>query len=219
MSTTETPGTATDVAQIVVGPFAENTYLLRAKGGSESLVIDPGDEAERLIALIEESGTKPVAIINTHAHLDHIGAVAQLKDHYGIPFYLHPDDAPTLEQGPIASQLYGLPPVTVPSVDHALDDGQTLELAGLTLDVVFVPGHAPGHVAFLIDGRCFGGDCLFQGSIGRTDLPGGDMDTLMRSIRERLLPLPDDTIVHSGHGPDTTIGQEKRTNPFIVGGY
>lgn len=213
---TNAPGEATTVTQIVVGPFAENTYILHANGAKESLLIDPGDEAHVLEHAIERSGTTPVAIINTHGHIDHVGAIAALKERYGIPFYLHPDDVVTLEHAPMAAQLYGLPPITVPDVDHDLADGQRLELAGLSIDVMFTPGHAPGHVSFLVDGRCFGGDCLFNGSIGRTDLPGSDHAALMRTLRDRFLTLPDATIVHSGHGPDTTIAAERASNPFLT---
>ncbi len=209
------PGANTDVDHLVVGPFQENTWLLRAAGKPETVVIDPGDEAERLCAAIDAAGLRPVAIVNTHAHLDHVGAVAPLKAHYGIPFYLHPDDFGVLERGPASAMAYGLPPFEVATVDHELADGQRLALAGLSIDVVFTPGHCPGHVSLHVDGRCFGGDCLFAGSIGRTDLPGGDTATLMATLRDHFLTLPDETIVHSGHGPDTTIGDERATNPYL----
>jgi len=210
------PGSRTDVHREVVGPFEENTWFLRRKGGDEVVVIDPGDEAERLAAVIEGSGWKPVAIVNTHAHLDHVGAVAALRDRYRIPFALHPADVPTFRWAPIAAELYGVPPVEVCDVDRPLAGGETLDLAGLEIRVVLTPGHTPGHVSLLCDGRVFGGDCLFQGSIGRTDLPGGDTVTLMRTLEETFLALPDATIVHSGHGPDTTIGRERATNPFLA---
>jgi glyoxylase-like metal-dependent hydrolase (beta-lactamase superfamily II) len=212
-------GFRTAVDMVTVGPFQENTFFLRAADAPETIVIDPGDEPERLISIVETHRWKPVAIVNTHAHLDHIGAVSELKNHFKLPFYLHPDDLNTLRDAPEHARMFGVRVPLVPEVDHALEGGQTLDLAGLQIRVLYTPGHTPGGVSFVVDGRVFAGDALFYGSIGRTDLPGGDYDTLMRSLREQLLPLPDETIVHCGHGPDTTIGRERRQNPFLSGDY
>lgn len=205
------------VDAFVVGPFQENCYFVRREGRADTVVIDPGDEASRLIAHLEREKLNPVAILNTHAHLDHIGAVAEMKERFGLPFYLHPDDLPILAQAPGAARLYGVRVPTLPEVDHPLRHGQTLPLAGLAIEVRFTPGHTPGHVSFVVEDRVFSGDALFQGSIGRTDLPGGDTETLLASIERELLSLDDATQVYSGHGPATTIGRERRHNPFLSG--
>jgi glyoxylase-like metal-dependent hydrolase (beta-lactamase superfamily II) len=210
-------GRDTAVDMVTVGPFQENTFFLRPVSSPDTVIIDPGDEADRLISIIASHGWKPVAIVNTHAHLDHIGAVDELRHHFNVPFYLHPGDVPTLKEAPEHACMFGVRAPVVPTVDHELAHGQYLDLAGLRIQVLHTPGHTPGGVSFAVDGRVFAGDALFYGSIGRTDLPGGDYEMLMRSLKERLLTLPDDTIVHSGHGPDTTIGRERRHNPFLMG--
>ena len=204
-----------EVDSLTVGPFQENTFFVRGPGSTEVVIIDPGEEATRLQALIESHSWKPVAILNTHAHLDHVGAVVPLQEHYRIPFYLHPNEQPVLEAAPKAASLYGVRVPEIPKIDRHLSEGETLKLAGLEFQVLFTPGHTPGHVSFVLDDRVIAGDVLFNGSIGRTDLPGGHTETLLLSIRDRLLPLPDDFIVHCGHGPDTTIGRERATNPFL----
>jgi glyoxylase-like metal-dependent hydrolase (beta-lactamase superfamily II) len=207
--------TIPEVDCLTVGPFQENTFFVRAPGSRDVVIIDPGEEAARLMALIESHNWKPVAIINTHAHLDHVGAVVPLQEHYQIPFYLHENEQPVLEAAPEAARLYGVRVPDIPKVDQHLPEGEMLELAGLKFQVLFTPGHTPGHVAFVLDDRVIAGDVLFNGSIGRTDLPGGHTETLLLSIRDKLLPLPDEFIVHCGHGPDTTIGLERASNPFL----
>lgn len=209
------PSTAVDT--FAVGPFQENTFLLRAEGSSDLIVIDPGEDAERLTQFIDDHKYKPVAIVNTHAHLDHIGAVEPLKKHFGIPFYLHHADREILAAAPEHARLFGVREPEVPEIDFELAADQVLELAGLKLRVLHTPGHTPGGVSLHVGGRVFAGDTLFYGSIGRTDLPGGDFQTLIKSIEEQLLALPDETVVHSGHGPDTTIGREREYNPFLTG--
>jgi glyoxylase-like metal-dependent hydrolase (beta-lactamase superfamily II) len=211
------PSPGIDVTPVVVGPFQENTFFLRLRGSAKTVVIDPGDEGEELAGRLEAQSLRPVAIVNTHGHLDHIGAVQFLKERYGVPFYLHPGDRPLLEAAPDHARFFGVDVPPIPEVDHFLADGGALRLGGLELEVIHTPGHTPGGVSFAVSGHIFAGDTLFRGAIGRTDLSGGDYETLIRSIRERLLPLPDETIVHCGHGPDTTIGEERRTNPFICG--
>ena len=208
----------TTVDGVTVGPFQENTYVLRRTEAPDVIIIDPGDEAERLVALVEDHGWRPRAIVNTHAHLDHMGAVQGLKERYGIPFYLHPDERSVLTAAPEHARLFGVREPAVPAVDAPLHDGLVLAVAGLELTVIHTPGHTPGGVSLQVDGRLFAGDTLFYGSVGRTDLPGGDWETLMRSLRERILVLPDETLVHSGHGPDTTVGRERRHNPFLAEG-
>ncbi len=207
----------TEVEMITVGAFAENTFFLRKRDEKEVLIIDPGDESARIIQLIEDRGWNPVAVVNTHGHIDHICAVQDLKEKYGIEFYLHSDDLPLVKEAPLHASLFGLAPPRVPEMDHDLAGLSTLSLAGMTMELRHTPGHSPGSVTFVLPGRVISGDVLFQSSIGRTDLPGGDFDILMNAIRTQLLPLPDETIVHCGHGPETTIGEERRSNPFITG--
>lgn len=213
---TSRPGSLTEVTCMTVGPFQENTFFLKSDSSSEVVVIDPGEEAPRLIEFLDSENLRPVAIVNTHAHLDHVGAIQSLKDRYGIPLYLHPDDLPILEAAPEAARMFAVQIPQVPSVDFSMAGGDRLSLAGMNLDVIFTPGHTPGHVSLRVDGRLFCGDVLFCGSIGRTDLPGGDTDTLMKTLFEEILTLPDETLVHCGHGPDTTIGQERSSNPFLI---
>jgi len=205
------------VESFVVGPFEENCHILRRSDQSEIVIVDPGEEAPRLISHIEEAGWVPVAILNTHAHLDHIGAVSALQERFGIPFHLHPEDLPILEAAPHAARLYGVRVPVVPHVDRSLSHGETLELAGLSIRVRHTPGHTPGHVCFLVADVVCSGDALFRGSIGRTDLPGGDTETLFRSLANELLTLDDALKVYSGHGPVTTIGRERLHNPFLQG--
>jgi hydroxyacylglutathione hydrolase len=202
---------------LTVGPFQENTYFLRKSDSRETVIIDPGDEAPRLIAFLESGSLVPVAIINTHAHLDHIGAVAALKERYAVPFLLHADDLELLRRAPVAARLYGVNVPVVPEVDAPLAHLQKLDWAGIAMEVRHTPGHALGHVCLVVEGAVFAGDALFYGSIGRTDLPGGDTETLLASIADQLLTLPDSTVVYSGHGPQTTIGRERAHNPFLRG--
>jgi glyoxylase-like metal-dependent hydrolase (beta-lactamase superfamily II) len=204
-----------EVQGIVVGLFQENTFLLREAGGPLSIVIDPGDEAAKIARVIAANGWRPEAIVNTHGHLDHIGAVQDLKDRYGIPFLLHESDVELLASAADHARFFGVPVPRVPAVDRYLRDGETLRFGALEIRVLHTPGHTPGGVSLLVGMRVFAGDTLFHGSIGRTDLPGGDLETLLHSIRDRLLVLPDETIVHSGHGPDTTIGRERSSNPYL----
>jgi len=195
---------------LTVGPLQENAYLVETPEGA--IFIDPGDEAERLLALAENAGLAPRAILLTHAHFDHLGAVAPLVEALDLPVYLHPLDLPLYRRAPEAAARWGLavPPPPLPT--RPLEEG--LEVFGFT--VWHLPGHSPGHVAFLRKGEVFSGDLLFRGSIGRYDLPGADPRTLFRSLR-RLLTLPPETRIHPGHGPGTTLGLEARTNPFLAG--
>jgi len=204
---------------IVTGPFQENTYLVAKAEGEPCVVIDPGDEPDRIAARIEELRLTPEIILNTHGHLDNIGAVPDLRDRYEIPFAIHPLDGFLLMDVEAHAQLFGLSGYRDPEVDRDLVAGETVEAAGLELEVVFTPGHSPGHVTFLVDGHAFVGDCLFAGSIGRSDLPGGDPAVLKRTLHEVFLSWSDATRVLPGHGPDTTIGDERRTNPFLTGAH
>jgi glyoxylase-like metal-dependent hydrolase (beta-lactamase superfamily II) len=204
---------------LVTGPFQENTYLVAKGKGGPCVLIDPGDEADRIADRIEELGLKPEIILNTHGHLDHIGAVPDLRERYGIPFAIHPGDAFLLKHVDAHARLFGLSGYRDPVVDRPLVAGEAVAAAGLSFEVVHTPGHSPGHVTFLVDGAAFGGDCLFEGSIGRSDLPGSDPAALRRTLFDVFLSWPDATRVYPGHGPATTIGRERRTNPFLTGAF
>jgi glyoxylase-like metal-dependent hydrolase (beta-lactamase superfamily II) len=203
-----------------VSPLAENAYLVGCDETKEAVFIDPGDEPARLLEAAEGGGLTVTKIVNTHAHFDHVGAVTALKDALEVPFYLHKADEPLLERLLQVGPMFGIGDGRLPVVDNYLEEGQFIEVGNLTAEVLFTPGHSPGHVSlyFKDEGCIFVGDVLFAGSIGRTDLPGGAISTLMNSIEKVLMTLPPETVVYPGHGPDTTIGQEKSHNPFLTGG-
>jgi glyoxylase-like metal-dependent hydrolase (beta-lactamase superfamily II) len=201
-----------DVRMFTVGPLQENCYLVRQEGSDRCLLIDPGDEADKLQGVMDELGVEPEAILLTHTHFDHIGAVAPLARATGAPVHCPREELVFLKD-PTALPMF--PPIEGWEAEHALDGGQRLQLAGFDVDVVATPGHSPGHVTFVIDGALFSGDVLFQGSIGRTDLPGADHETLMASIADLLERFDDDTRVHPGHMGLTTLGRERATNPFL----
>jgi glyoxylase-like metal-dependent hydrolase (beta-lactamase superfamily II) len=202
-----------------VGPLQANAYLAICEETGRSALVDPGGEAERLLTAAATEGAQIESILLTHAHLDHIGGVAAAKRATGVPVYLHTADAALYRAAPMQAQGFGLRLEEPPEPDRALEDGQILEVGRGSLEVRHTPGHSPGHVCLVGDGFALVGDCVFAGSIGRTDLPGGDYGTLMNSINEKLLTLPDETTLYSGHGPETTVGQERRTNPFLTGVY
>jgi hydroxyacylglutathione hydrolase len=205
---------------LTVGPFQENCYVIGDEETGTGALVDPGDEATRIALAVEQSGLEISQIIITHAHIDHVGAVAALVDEYACPVLMHAEAEPMLRQLPTQAMMMGLRFGKVPTVDRHIEDEEVLEVGGLRLKSLYTPGHAPGHLAFYLadEGLVLSGDALFAGSIGRTDLFGGDMDLLMRSINERLLTLPDETRVLPGHGPETTIGEERARNPFLGGG-
>jgi glyoxylase-like metal-dependent hydrolase (beta-lactamase superfamily II) len=214
---TERPGGASAaVAVTTVGPFQENCYLLTDPSRGVSVLIDPGDEPDRLAAVVERAATTLQAIWLTHAHLDHIGAIAALKRRWDVPVYLHPLDEPLYRLATRQAALYGLAFESPPPAERSLGDGDVLELGSLRFDVMHAPGHAPGHVVFHGHGLALVGDCLFAGSIGRTDLPFSNPGHLAASL-DRIVALPEDTIVYPGHGPATTIREELRSNPFLTG--
>jgi len=204
------------VTQITVGAFQENCYIVGDPESESAAIVDPGSEPERIIAEVEKSGRTPEAIWITHAHVDHIGAVAPLKRRWDIPVWLHPLDEPLYRVGGRQAQLYGIPYEEPPTPDMQLEEGSTLKLGQLELSVIHVPGHAPGHVVIHGHGHALVGDCLFAGSIGRTDLPFSNPAQLEASLR-RIAALPSETIVHPGHGDSTTIGEERVSNPFLNG--
>lgn len=214
-------GKVTDVRvrRLTVGVFQSNCYLIGPSPDGHVVVVDPGSDGEAIAEALRAAGGEPAAILLTHAHLDHIGAVAELRAAYDVPIHLHPADLPLYEHAREQAAGFGLSVATPPPPDRDLDHGDRLTFGDLTLDVRHAPGHSPGGVVLVGDGEAFVGDCVFAGSIGRTDLPGGDTRTLLRSIREQILTLPPDTVLHPGHGPQTTVAVEARTNPFLTGGF
>ena len=200
----------------VLGAAEENCYVVRAeRGASEAVVVDPGDAATDLRLELARTGARCAAILVTHCHYDHIGAVAELAEGTGAPVYMSRLEAQVLAS---PDDFYAALGVHVPpyEADVLLDGGETLELAGIQFEVLEVPGHSPAHLAYAADGCLFSGDVLFAGSVGRTDLPGADWDTLVASIRLLTDRFPADTVVYSGHGPPTTLGRELARNPFLA---
>lgn len=208
------------VERLVVSPFQENCYIIGDEELGTGALIDPGDEAARITFAVERTRLSISQIIVTHAHIDHVGAVAALKDEYICPVLMHQEAEMALGTVPQQAMMMGLRFGKVPRVDRHIGDEEVLEVGSLRLRSLYTPGHAPGHLAFYVEeeGIVFSGDALFAGSVGRVDLPGGSMELLMQSISERLLTLPDETRVLSGHGPETTIGYERTYNPFLGGG-
>jgi hydroxyacylglutathione hydrolase len=205
---------------LTVGPFQENCYVIGDEETGAGAIVDPGDEAARIALAVEQTGLDIAQILITHTHIDHVGAVAALAEEYSCPVLMHAEAEPMLAQLPTQAMMMGLRFGKVPTVDRHIEDEETIEVGGLELRSLYTPGHAPGHLAFYVEseGLVLSGDALFSGSVGRVDLPGGSMEVLMRSIEERLLTLPDETAVYSGHGPETTIGHERAHNPFLQGG-
>ncbi|HWO89791.1 MAG TPA: MBL fold metallo-hydrolase [Gemmatimonadales bacterium] len=204
-----------DVVTLTNGIFAENCYLVADRESREAVVVDPGEEAALFLARLRTEGWKATAIWLTHAHVDHVAGVAAVHRATGAPVHLHPADRDLYESAPLQAAAFGLTAESPPPPDCELADGQMLSVGRCSFEVMHLPGHSPGHVAFAGHGLVLAGDVLFAGSIGRTDLPGGSLPQLLDSIRSRLFRLPDETRVLPGHGPETTIGAEKRTNPFV----
>jgi glyoxylase-like metal-dependent hydrolase (beta-lactamase superfamily II) len=208
-----------EVVSLPNGQFAENCYLIADRGTREAVIIDPGEESATFLAELDARAWALQGIWITHAHIDHIMGVGAVRAATGAPIYLHPLDRPIYDALPQYGAWVGMRLDRPPAPDHELQQGQVLRVGAFEFTVRFTPGHSPGSVSFLREGMIFGGDVLFSGSVGRTDLPGGDSGTLMASIQTEFLSLPDSTVVHSGHGPDTTIGIERLTNPFLTGAY
>ena len=199
---------------MVVGRLQTNCYILQCD--ATAIIIDPGDEPERIVRFLNGMRVKPSQIIATHTHFDHVLGVDSLRTKLSIPFLIHHDDLDMLESMQSrVRQFMGFEVPPPPKVDGYLKDGESLKLGDESIRVLHTPGHSPGSISLSGDGYVLTGDALFSQSIGRTDLPGGDLDTLVRSIREQLFKLDDETIVYPGHGPETTIGDEKLANPFV----
>lgn len=199
-----------------VGAFQENSYVVIDTATQRAVLVDPGAEPDQILEMVRSCGATIDAIWLTHAHIDHIGAIAAVKRVWDVPIYMHPADKPLYDRAAIQAVAYGLPFEQPPDPDHDLADGDVLSVGSLQFDVLHVPGHAPGHVAFLSGGHMLGGDLLFAGSIGRTDLPLADPEQMIESL-ERVAGLPEETLVYPGHGPTTSIGRERATNPFLTG--
>ena len=209
------------VKALTFNPFQENTYIVY-NDDKEAIIFDPGciDQSERevLIALIEREDLKPTRLVNTHCHIDHVLGNKYVAEKYSLKLEAHTKEVPMLAANEFVSKMYSMVYQTSPNIEILLDEGDQFLLGKVYLEIFLCPGHSPGSLCFYHSdsNTLIGGDVLFQGSIGRTDLPGGDHNTLINVIKEKLFTLPDNTVVYPGHGPRTTIGIEKRTNPFLV---
>jgi hydroxyacylglutathione hydrolase len=213
----------TKVLPIPLNAFQENTYIVYDETSLECIIFDPGcstnAEEKTLVEIIESRNLKPVKLINTHCHLDHVFGNDFVHKKYDLPLGIHELEVEVLEMSPMVAKMYGLPTMTPsPPADYFIAEGETIALGDATFEVLFCPGHSPGSICFYnrAEGYIIAGDVLFDGSIGRTDLPGGDHQTLIGSIMTKLLPLADETIVWPGHGGPTTIGKERDSNPFLT---
>jgi len=203
------------VKKLEVGPIMANCFILGCESTKEAVVIDPGDDADRILMTLSKSELTVKYLINTHGHFDHVGANKRMKEVTGAELAIHPDDAHMLNELSRSASMFGLSAENSPPADILLKDGDEIAFGEITLKVIHTPGHSKGGISLYTKGHLFSGDTLFARSIGRTDLPGGDYDTLISSIKEKLLVLEDDTVVYTGHGPETTLGDEKRMNPFL----
>ncbi|MDQ4047803.1 MAG: MBL fold metallo-hydrolase [Actinomycetota bacterium] len=207
-----------DVRMLTVGPVQENCFVFSREGSDRALIVDPGEEAPKLLAAIEELGPALEGILLTHTHFDHVGAVAAIARASGAEVWVPELEKPVLADINSFVPFSGFGPFEDWDAEHTVQGGERLELAGFEIDVIFTPGHSPGHVAYSIpdEGVVFSGDVLFRGSVGRTDLPGGDWPTLLESLRTLVEMLPGETTVYPGHMGVTTIGAERSTNPFLA---
>jgi len=205
------------------GDFEENGYLVESDRRGSGWIIDPGATAAAMVRHMRSGDLEPEAVLLTHAHLDHVEGLPTIREAFPhVPIYLHPEDARLYEGVNAQARAFNLPLVgPLPAVDHPLAHGQTLQLGGLDVQVRHSPGHAPGHVIFFLaeEQAAFVGDVIFRGAIGRSDLLGGDLYQLMDSIRQQVMTLPAETTLYTGHGPETTVGWERKTNPFLVGHF
>ena len=211
---------ALTIHTVVVTPFQQNARIVHATGSTDAVIVDPGGEADSILAVLEENGLTLSAIWLTHSHLDHCGGVADILDRHQVPLYGHAVEAHMRSHVVEICQMYGMPAGDMrncPEPNHYIEGGQELSIGGQTLSVLFTPGHSPGHVCMYHagDGVLIAGDTVFSGSIGRTDLPGGSHETLLESIESKILSLPDETRILCGHGPETTVGKERKTNPWL----
>ena len=213
---TEPPVSELMVRGIVVGAFAENCWVIGSRRTREAIAIDPGDQADEILAMARDMGVEIKVIANSHAHVDHILGVRDVKSATGATFLMHEGELAIARSASRTAAMFGQAAEPPPDPDHYLSEGDEVEVDGVKLKVIHTPGHTPGSLSFYTEGMLFSGDTLFQGSIGRTDLPGGDYQQEMASIVDKLLALPDDTIVLPGHMRETRIGTERQTNPFVL---
>ena len=204
------------IKKLTVGPIMANCFIIGCERTKEAAVIDPGDEADKILISLAESKLKVRYIINTHGHFDHVGGNKKLKEVTGADLLIHPLDAPLLGQLSDSAAAWGLPMENSPPPDRTVEDDDIITFGDITLKVIHTPGHSPGGISLYTDENVFVGDTLFEGSIGRTDFPGGDYNTLISSIQKKLFVLGDDVKVFPGHMGNTTIGKEKRFNPFLT---
>ncbi len=197
------------------GPFLVNSYLVINETSNEAFILDPGHDTAPLLEAIEKENLNLTAIVATHGHLDHVEGVTKVQETYNVPFIVNDGDRQLIETIPVQAGMFGVPAPGVPVISEVLPLSGTKEVAGLTMELLHTPGHSPGSVSIKIENIVFSGDALFNFSIGRTDLPGGNYEELISSIKDKLFSLPDDTTVLPGHGPGTTIGNEKKMNPFL----
>jgi hydroxyacylglutathione hydrolase len=203
------------IQSLVVGPIQANCFILGDEKTKEAVVIDPGDDVRRILAGLQKQALQIKYIINTHGHFDHVGGNKELKEKTGAPLLIHKAEAPLLAHLSSAAAVWGMHADDSPPPDRLLEDGDQITFGQITLEVIHTPGHSPGGISLYTPKDLFVGDTLFAGSIGRTDFPGGDYDQLISGVRRRLFVLGDDVRVFPGHGPDTTIGQERKFNPFF----
>jgi hydroxyacylglutathione hydrolase len=205
------------IVGIVVGPIETNCYILSCPRTSKAVIVDPGGDPDAIQKIIQQSKLAPVEIMSTHGHSDHIAAVADLQDRYGIPYAIHGADIEIIRLSVREAPFWGMGRIREPRVDRILSHGEAVVFGKASGTILHTPGHTPGGITLRFDRFVVVGDTLFNRSIGRTDLYGGDLETLLRSIRTQLFTLPDDTVVYCGHGPSTTIGEEREENPFLAG--
>jgi glyoxylase-like metal-dependent hydrolase (beta-lactamase superfamily II) len=203
------------IKELVVGPIGANCIIVGCEKTKKAAVIDPGDESGKILKALTEEKLTVECIINTHGHFDHVGANKDLKNATNAPIIIHSQDAGMLSQLSATAMAFGLRAENSPAADRLVEDGDTIEVGDLSFKILHTPGHTPGGISIYTDGCVFAGDTLFYGSIGRTDLPGGNFETLIASIRNKIFTLPDNTKVYTGHGPATTVGNEKKFNPFL----
>jgi len=204
------------IETLEVGPFAENCYVVGCEATKEGVIIDPGDEIDRILEKVAALKLEIKYILITHAHLDHVKELGTLKNEIDVPVLMHRDDQFLLDGLPMQASAFGMSVSDIPKIDKYISEGDNIQFGNKSFGVLHTPGHSPGNVSFVTQEVAFVGDVLFSGSIGRTDLPGGDFDILIQSIKTKLFPLGDDTVIYSGHGPATTIKKEKQTNPFLI---
>lgn len=200
---------------VIVGALETNCYLVYCEDSLECAIVDPGAEAEKIFPVVTELGLKPVILLNTHGHIDHIGANKDVKEKFNIPLCIHSEDGPMLEKFQLYELSFFIGAKESPPADRFLEDGERIVLGKSSLQVIHTPGHSPGSVSLLGDGFLLSGDTLFSGGVGRTDLPGGSWKDLETSIKDKILVLPENMLVLPGHGPLTYVGQEQTSNPFL----